>query len=80
MAVHIEGWDRVGFLRDISTMVAAEKVNMVGLYTHEQEDDLISIFATLETTGIEQLTRLMSKLESIKGVVTVSRQLKSAAH
>ena len=80
VAVHINGWDRVGLLRDVSTIVAEEQVNMVGVYTQEQGDNLISIFVTLETTGVEQLSRLMNKLESIKGVVTVSRQLKSAAH
>lgn len=78
VAVHIEAWDRVGLLRDISTMVAADRVNMVGVYTHEREDGLISIYVTLETTGMEQLTRLMSKLEGIRGVVSVGRQLEGA--
>ena len=33
VAVHIDAWDQVGLLRDISTMVAEEKVNMVGVRT-----------------------------------------------
>ena len=79
VAVHIEAWDRVGLLRDISTMVAEEKVNMVGVYTQAKDDGLITIFVTLETTGIEQITRLMSKLESVKGVLAVGRQMKTAS-
>ena len=75
VAVRIEAWDRVGLLRDISTMVAEERVNMVGVQTQEQEDGVISIFVTLETTGIEQLTRLLSKLEGIRGVLSVGRRL-----
>ncbi len=75
VAVHIEAWDRVGLLRDVSTMVAEERVNMVGVHTQEQEDGVITIFVTLETTGIEQLTRLLSKLEAIRGVVSVGRRL-----
>lgn len=75
VAVHIDAWDRVGLLRDISTVVAEERVNMVGVHTQEGDDGRISIFVTLETTGIEQLTRLLSKLEGIRGVLSVSRRL-----
>jgi len=78
VAVRIEAWDRVGLLRDVSTMVAEERVNMVGVHTQEQEDGLISISVTLETTGIEQLTRLLTKLEAVRGVVSVSRRLENA--
>jgi GTP pyrophosphokinase len=78
VAVRIEAWDRVGLLRDVSTMVAEERVNMVGVHTQEQEDGLITIFVTLETTGIEQLTRLLNKLEAVRGVLAVGRRLEGA--
>ncbi len=78
VAVHIEAWDRVGLLRDVSTMVAEERVNMVGVHTQEHEDGVITIFVTLETTGVEQLTRLLSKLEAIRGVLSVGRRLEGA--
>jgi guanosine-3',5'-bis(diphosphate) 3'-pyrophosphohydrolase len=78
VAVHIEAWDRVGLLRDISTLVAEERVNMVGVRTQAIDEDQIRILATLETTGIEQLSRLLSKLEAIRGVVSVSRRLEGS--
>ncbi len=78
VAVHLDAWDRVGLLRDISTMVAEERVNMVGVHTQDGEDGHITIFVTLETSGIEQLTRLLSKLEGIRGVLTVSRRVEGA--
>ncbi|MEX0801316.1 MAG: bifunctional (p)ppGpp synthetase/guanosine-3',5'-bis(diphosphate) 3'-pyrophosphohydrolase [Dehalococcoidia bacterium] len=78
VAVRIEAWDRVGLLRDVSTTVAEERVNMVGVHTQEQEDGLITIFVTLETTGIEQLTRMLNKLEAIRGVLSVGRRLEGA--
>ena len=74
VAAHIVAWDRVGLLRDITTLVAEERVNMVGVRTQEQDDGHIVIFVTLETTGIHQLSRLLSKLEAIRGVVSVSRE------
>ncbi|MEE8369637.1 MAG: TGS domain-containing protein, partial [Dehalococcoidia bacterium] len=78
VAARIEAWDRVGLLRDISTVVAEERVNMVGLHTQDRDDGVISIFVTLETTGIEQLTRLLSKLESVRGVLSVGRRLEGS--
>jgi len=78
VAVHIEAWDRVGLLRDVSALVAGEKVNMVGVRTQEHDDGTVSVFITLEITGIEQLTRLLSRLEAIRGVISVSRRLEGA--
>jgi GTP pyrophosphokinase len=68
----------VGLLRDITTMVAEERVNMVGVHTQEHDDGRITISVTLETTGIEQLTRLLTKLEAVRGVVSVGRRLENA--
>jgi GTP pyrophosphokinase len=73
VAVRIEAWDRVGLLRDISTIVVEDKVNMVGVRTIENGDGSVSILATLETTGIEQLSRLLSRIEIIRGVRSVER-------
>ncbi|TMG06857.1 MAG: bifunctional (p)ppGpp synthetase/guanosine-3',5'-bis(diphosphate) 3'-pyrophosphohydrolase [Chloroflexi bacterium] len=78
VAVHIDAWDRVGLLRDISTMVAEEKVNMVGVHTEGGADGHITIYVTLEMAGVEQLTRLLTKLEGIRGVVSVSRRVEGA--
>jgi guanosine-3',5'-bis(diphosphate) 3'-pyrophosphohydrolase len=75
VAVQVEAWDRVGLMRDVSAMVAEEKVNMVGVRAQEHGDGTLSVFVTLETTGIEQLARLLAKLESVRGVISVSRRL-----
>ncbi|HEY8173331.1 MAG TPA: TGS domain-containing protein, partial [Dehalococcoidia bacterium] len=74
VAVHIEAWDRVGLLRDLSTIVSEEKVNMLGVRT-EHGDRTTAVYLTLETTGVSQLSRLMAKLESVRGVITVNRQM-----
>jgi GTP pyrophosphokinase len=75
VAVHIDAWDRVGLLRDISTIVSEEKVNMMGVRTEHDDDRTTQVYLTLETTGVAQLSRLMAKLESVRGVITVNRQL-----
>jgi guanosine-3',5'-bis(diphosphate) 3'-pyrophosphohydrolase len=73
VAVRIEAYDRVGLLRDISQLIADEKVNMTGVRTQEYGDRTTSVHLTLETTGIEQLTRLLNKIEMIRGVSSASR-------
>jgi GTP pyrophosphokinase len=75
VAVRIEAWDRVGLLRDITTVVTEDKVNMVGVSTTEVGDGSVLVVATLETTGIEQLSRLLSRIEIIRGVRSVERSI-----
>jgi GTP pyrophosphokinase len=72
-AVLVHAWDRVGLLRDISTIVAAEDVNMVGVRTMEKDDLTTTVHNTLETQGLPQVSQLKGRLESVRGVISVSR-------
>ncbi len=72
-AVLVHAWDRVGLLRDISTIVASEDVNMVGVRTQENDDRTTTVHITLETQGLTQVSRLMSRLESVRGTISVAR-------
>jgi GTP pyrophosphokinase len=73
VAIRVEAWDRVGLLRDLTTIIADEKVNMQGVRTHEHTDHTVTVSITLETTGVDQLSRLLAKIEGVHGVFTVSR-------
>jgi GTP pyrophosphokinase len=72
-AVRVHAWDRVGLLRDISTVVASEDVNMVGVRTQEHDDRTTTVHITLEAQGRTQVSRLMSHLEGLRGIISVSR-------
>ena len=69
----IDAWDRVGLLRDITTQVSAEKVNIAAMVTIENTDGTATIQLTLYITGVDQLSRLFTKLEGVQGVDNVSR-------
>ena len=71
--VEVIAFDRVGLLRDITTMVAAEKVNIASMVTTEPSDGTAVLTLTLYTTGVGQLSRLFAKLEGIRGAVGVRR-------
>ena len=71
--VAVHAWDRVGLLRDISTFVANERVNMVGVSTQEHSDRTTTVHLTLETEGRAQVARLMGRLDGVRGVISVAR-------
>jgi len=73
VAVRVTAWDRVGLLRDLTTLVAAEGVNITSSVVETSPDGTALITLSLETTGIGQLRKLFTKLETIKGVTTVVR-------
>ena len=74
VAIKVEATDRVGLLRDLSTIIADEKVNMAGVRTREHPDRTVTVSITLETTGVEQLSRLFAKIEGVHGVYAVARE------
>jgi (p)ppGpp synthase/HD superfamily hydrolase len=41
--------------------------------TLEHDDHTVTVSITVETTGVEQLSRLLGKLEGVYGVFSVSR-------
>ncbi|MBI3040285.1 MAG: bifunctional (p)ppGpp synthetase/guanosine-3',5'-bis(diphosphate) 3'-pyrophosphohydrolase, partial [Chloroflexi bacterium] len=75
--IQVDAWDRVGLVRDITTLVADEKINItsVSLASGSTSNDgqTISTFLTLETKNLAQLSRLLDKIEGIRGVTSASR-------
>ena len=61
-------------MRDISTLVAEEHVNMVGVSTSENGDGTVTVLATLETSGMAQISRLLTRMETIRGVRNCARK------
>jgi GTP pyrophosphokinase len=73
VSIQVEAWDRVGLIRDITTIVAEERVNVAEVNATNHDDHTISLFFTLETTGLPQLSRLLVKIEGAAGVMSVAR-------
>ena len=70
--VRLEAQDRVGLLRDITSLVSEEGVNIASCVS-EEEKDISVVSLTVYVDGISQLNRLFSKMESVRGVIGVSR-------
>ena len=73
VTVKIDAWDRMGLLRDISAVVAEEKINIAAVSALENEDRTSAVFLTLDIKSIAQLGRLLTKIDGIRGVTSVMR-------
>jgi len=71
--IQVDAWDRVGLMRDISTLVAEEKINITAASLTNNDDQTTSTFLTLETANLAQLSRLLVKIEGIRGVISAIR-------
>jgi guanosine-3',5'-bis(diphosphate) 3'-pyrophosphohydrolase len=72
--IQVDAWDRVGLIRDISAIIAEEGVNLseVGMSNHQ--DDIASLFFTLEVKSAAQLSKIMSRISSVWNVISVMRK------
>ena len=72
-SIRIEAWDRVGLLRDVTTLVADEGLNALSVLTNVHDDRTVTILMTLEVASVQQLSRVLQKLEQVKDVYDVRR-------
>ena len=80
VAVVINAWDREGLLRDVSAAISEERVNITAATVTSGSDHSATIRITLGITSIEQLSRVFSRIERVRGVVDVSRESTCKAH
>jgi GTP pyrophosphokinase len=73
VAIRIEGWDRDGFLRDVAAVISENQVTLVALSAQANPDKTASVNATLQVTSVEQLSRVLAKLEGVRDVFSVHR-------
>lgn len=72
--LQIKAFDRVGLIRDITNVVSSENVNIHSLTSDEDDKtNACTVSLTVYTTGVEQLSRLFSRVETIPGVDNVLR-------
>jgi GTP pyrophosphokinase len=71
--IQVDAWDRVGLMRDVSTLVAEEKVNIASMNLTNCEKQRVSMVFTLQTKGLPQLSDILKKIDAVEGVISVSR-------
>jgi len=75
--IRVEAWDRMGLVRDITNLVAEEKMNITAISSLDHDEHIpvghFNLYITLETKNLAQLSRLLARVEGIRGVIGVSR-------
>ena len=69
----MKAYDRVGLLRDVTALVSNEGVNIASVVTGDYSDSTVTLSLTCHTTGLDQLNKLFSKLDGVRGCISVTR-------
>lgn len=73
--IEIEAFDRSGLLRDITTLLANERVNLLGTNTwSDREHNMATLQLTLEMSDLESLGVLLAKISRLPNIVRVVRR------
>ncbi len=74
VSIQVKAYDRAGLLRDVTGLVADEKINMQSAEAVTgMKNNMAVINATLELSNISQLTRIMTRIEHLPNVLEVRR-------
>ena len=74
VSIQVKAYDRAGLLRDVTGLVADEKINMQSAKAVTgMKNNMALINATLELSNISQLTRIMTRIEHLPNVLEVRR-------
>ena len=75
VVIRIRAYDRKGLLKDVAAVLDAEDVNMrSATITTRKKDQIATIVATVEISGMEQLSRVLARVESLTNVLEAVRQ------
>jgi GTP pyrophosphokinase len=75
IAIRVEAYDRTGLLSDITQVVAENKVNILAASVHVSPDHTATVVATLQVASVAQLAKVMGRIEQLKDVLSVQRDL-----
>ncbi len=73
--ISLVSYDRTGLLRDVSSILADEKMNVINVNTvSDKAEHVARMKITVETPGLEYLGRLLTKLSRLPNVIQVKRE------
>jgi GTP pyrophosphokinase len=73
--LRVDAWDREGLVRDVSAIMADEKINITALSAVVHKDQTATVWATIEVPRLDRLSRIMGRLEGIRDIYNVAREV-----
>src|SRR5574338_17777 len=74
ITVRISALDRPGLLHEVTNVVAEYKVNIVAASVATHADGTATITATFKVTSLQQLAKVLAKIERLRDVTSVTRE------
>ena len=72
--ITVEAYDRRGLIRDISSLLNNEGINVTAVNTRTDPDDQVARMGlTVEVAGVDQLSRVMDRIAGLRNVRDVHR-------
>ena len=75
VTIRVEAWDRVGLARDVAALLADEGLSMTAQSAVVHKDQTATVWATVEVSGLDKLSRVLSRLEGIRDVFSAVREV-----
>ncbi|MEJ2566329.1 MAG: GTP diphosphokinase [Gammaproteobacteria bacterium] len=73
--IHITAFDRHGLLRDITSVLANEKINVIAVQTlSDKSEHIADMTLTLEIADIDELSKMLQKLSQLPNIIEVKRE------
>lgn len=74
--ISLEAFDRHGLLRDITTLLDREKMNVSAMQTlSDKNKNTVSMLLTVEIASFSELSRILAKLAQLPNISSVQRKL-----
>ena len=74
--IHVHAFDRRGLLRDISGLLADEKISIERVNSvSDTSRNVADITLTVSIRGLEELSRVLTRLKSLPNVISAQRKL-----
>jgi GTP diphosphokinase / guanosine-3',5'-bis(diphosphate) 3'-diphosphatase len=74
ITVRITALDRPGLLNEVTNVVAEYKVNIVAAAVATHPDGTATITATFKVTSLQQLAKVLAKIERLRDITSVTRE------
>src|SRR5918992_1332351 len=74
ITVRITALDRPGLLNEVTNVVAEHKVNIVAAAVATHPDGTATITATFKVTSLQQLAKVLAKIERLRDITSVTRE------
>jgi GTP pyrophosphokinase len=75
IAIRVEAYDRTGLLSDITQVMAENRVNILAANVGVNPDHTAHVSMTIQVASVSQLAKVMSRVEQLKDVLSVQRDL-----